>query len=197
MTRAPKRSPRERLLDTAADLFSAHGIRAVPVDRIVQESGVSKMTLYRHFPAKDDLVAATLTERDAPLRALLEAVAAQAGTTPRAQLLGLFRGLEPWFASAGFRGCRFANASLEVGADDAVVRDITRAHKEQIRAFLERLAREAGLTRPAELSRELMIVYDGGIVTAAMQGDPAVARTMAKVTRSLVDAHTPAPAPVP
>jgi AcrR family transcriptional regulator len=194
MSSTKRRSARDRVLDTAATLFYEDGIRGVSVDRLVSESGVSKMTLYRHFPAKSDLVAATLKERDVPMRSLLESAAAEAGDSPREQILSLFRRLEPWFASPGFRGCRFANASMEVGREDASVREITRQHKEQIRAFLERLARAAGLARPAELSRELMLVYDGGILTAAMQGDPAVARAMATATRALVEAHTAKPA---
>jgi AcrR family transcriptional regulator len=190
MSLEQKRPPRDRVLDTAAALFYEHGVRGVSVDRIVAESGVSKMTLYRHFPGKSDLLVATLKERDLPMRSLLEAVAGGAGEAPLDQILGLFKRLEPWFASPGFSGCRFANASIEVGGEDAVVRDIVRQHKEQIRAFLERLARSAGLVRPAELSRELMLVYDGGILTAAMQGDPAVARAMATATQAIVDAHT-------
>lgn len=183
--------PRDRLLDTAAQLFYADGVRAVGVDRVVAESGVSKMTLYRHFPTKDALVAATLRERDEPLRELLEQLARQAGRTPRAQLLGFFAKLELWFALPEFRGCRFVNATIEMAGESPDVVELTRHHKEQIRRFLERLAREAGLTRPAELSRELMIVYEGSIVTALLQGDATVARISAKAARLLVAGHTP------
>jgi AcrR family transcriptional regulator len=183
--------PRDRVLNTAADLFYEDGIRAVGVDRVVAESGVSKMTLYRHFPSKDELILATLRERDEPLRAVLESLARQAGSSPRDQLIGLFKKLELWFALPNFRGCRFTNATIEIANESAAIREMAQLHKAQIAAFLERLAREAGLTRPAELARELMIVYDGAIITAVLQGDPHVGRTAAKAARLLIEAHTP------
>lgn len=181
--------PRDRVLQTATELFYLHGIRAVGIDRVVAESEASKLSLYRHFPSKAALVTATLAARDVPMRALLEHLAVASGATPRAQLVGLFKSLETWFESPGFRGCRFTNAALEMADEDDDVLDAARRHKEEVRRMFERLARAAELRRPAELSRQLMIVYDGAIVTALVQKDPAVARTAAAAARALVDSH--------
>src|SRR5437763_3067098 len=104
---------RERILDTAFRLFYAHGPRGVGVDRVIAESGVAKATLYKHFPAKDDLVVAYLDRVDEVWRAQLAEAAEAAGDDPRDRLVGTFDALATAARHAGYRGCAFINAAGE------------------------------------------------------------------------------------
>ena len=105
---------RDRILDTAYDLFSRHGIRAVGVDRIVAESGVAKMSLYRHFPSKDDLVLPFLQEREQRwTKDWLQAEAERRGATAAERMLAIFDVFGEWFVIEDFEGCSFINVLLE------------------------------------------------------------------------------------
>ena len=108
---------RERVLETAFRLFYAHGIRGVGIDRIVAESGVAKATLYKYFPAKDDLVLAYLDKVDATWTAQLHDAASAGGPDPAAQLVGMFDALSSACRRDGYRGCAFINAAAENSGD--------------------------------------------------------------------------------
>lgn len=180
-------TPRERVLKTASKLFYREGIRAVGVDRIAAEANVSKMTLYRHFPAKDDLVVAVLEARDEPARAVL-AAASTAGPTPRDRLLGGFAMLERWFLSSGFRGCPFMNASLELADPGHPARAVAERHKIATRDHFRTLAREAGAPDPDGLADQLAVLFDGAIAQAQMREPSAVARSALAAATTLVSA---------
>src|ERR687895_1242404 len=108
-------APRERVLDTAYELFSRRGIRAVGIDEVVVRAGVAKATLYRHFPSKDDLVLAFLERREERwTRDWVEAEARRRGETPEEQLLAIFDAFDEWFRRDDFEGCSFVNVLLEV-----------------------------------------------------------------------------------
>jgi len=169
-------SARERILDTAYELFSRRGIRAVGVDRIVAESGVAKMTLYRHFPSKDDLVLAFLEHREARwtngwLRAEVEARA----TTPDGRLLAIFDVFGEWFAKPDFEGCSFINVLLEFDEAEHRVRQASVLHLANIRDFLRGLAEEAGVEDPDAVARQWHVLMKGSIV-AAGEGDRGAAK---------------------
>src|ERR1700681_1602224 len=117
MAALPEKTPmKERILETADRLFYLRGIRAVGVDTIAAEIGISKRTLYNHFPSKDELIAAYLERRFTRAPA--------SDKPPVDQILGAFDRLERGFASKGFRGCPFVNAVPELGAGDHSVRKI-------------------------------------------------------------------------
>ena len=160
---------RQRVLDTAAELFYRDGVRAVGVDRIASESGVAKMTLYYHFGSKDDLVAAWLRQRDEEwMRWLQDAVGRQRGH----RLLAVFDALREWFEMPTFRGCAFVNAYAELGWTNSAAAEIVASHKRTLADYLAHLARLEGAAEPdAEaLARELLLLVDGAIVTASIQG---------------------------
>ena len=169
---APRRqSARERILDTAYDLFSRHGTRAVGVDRIIAECGIAKMTLYRNFPSKDDLILAFLDRRDELwTRAWLQAEARRRGSSPAQRLLAIFDTFEGWFREENFEGCSFINVMLEVVEPDSPVRQATVRHLEAIRGFVSSLAEEAGIQDPDGFARQWHILMKGSIVSAA-EGD--------------------------
>src|SRR3954468_8631442 len=138
-------SARDRILDTAYDLFSHRGIRDVGVDEVIDRAGVAKATLYRHFPSKDDLVLAFLELREERWTVgWVEAQALARGATPEEQLLAIFDTFDGWFHRDDFEACSFINVLLEMGsahpAGSASVR-----HLENIRTIVRRLAQEAGL----------------------------------------------------
>src|SRR5918999_3082396 len=112
----PKPSARERILETAYELFARRGIRGVGVDEVIDRAGVAKATLYRHFPSKDDLVLAFLERREERwTRGLVEAEARLRGDTPEEQLLAVFDVFDEWFRGADFDTCAFINVLLELG----------------------------------------------------------------------------------
>jgi len=164
---------RARILETALRLFYAHGTRAVGIDRIIAESGVAKMSFYRHFPSKADLVAAFLEERHARwmawFRARLEARRAKRG----GGLAAVADVLREWFSARDFHGCAFINILAETERACVREREIAKRHKAELMALLVALARCDGAARPAEAGRLALIVVEGAIVRAEMTGEGA------------------------
>jgi AcrR family transcriptional regulator len=183
-------TPRERVLRTASKLFYAEGIRAVGVDRIAAEAGVSKMTLYRHYPTKDELVVAVLEARDAPARNLLHAASEHAADTARDRLLACFAMLGPWFGSRGFRGCPFMNASLELADPAHPARAVAERHKAATRDQFAALARELEVADPDALADQLALVFDGAIAQAQMRDAAGAATAALAAATALLDAAT-------
>jgi AcrR family transcriptional regulator len=157
---------RERILNAASELFYREGIRAVGVDRVVAAAGVAKMSLYKYFPTKDDLVLAFLARRDRAWREAFEAAVLGAAEDPVARIPALFTALADWFRSEGFRGCAFINAALELAQPEHPAFAAAVAHKEAVRAFVARLVSEAGLD--AALTDMLLLLMEGAIVQATM-----------------------------
>jgi AcrR family transcriptional regulator len=182
-------SGRERVLATAYDLFSRHGTRAVGVDRIIEESGVAKMTLYRNFASKDELILAFLERREEQwTRAWLQSEVEARASTPGGRLLAIFDTFGEWFATEGFEGCSFINVMLEVTAAGHPVRDSAIRHLEAIRAFLAGLAEEAGIDDPDAFARQWHILMKGSIV-AAGEGDVHAAARAREIGQLLLERH--------
>lgn len=162
---------RERILLTAHDLFYADGIRATGTDRVIAQAGVTKVTFYRHFPSKDDLVRAFLDHRHARWMAWFVDALGRHGAATRAgrpdALLLLPTVLAEWFAELAFRGCAFINSVAEVGGsvDDATAR--ARAHKQEMIEVIAALLPADAPARIA-LARAAAIAVDGAIVKAQM-----------------------------
>lgn len=165
-----KRGARDRILDTAYDLFSHEGIRAVGVDTIVAQSGVAKMSFYRHFPSKDALVLAFLELREERwTHDWLEAQVQRRADQPADRLLAIFDVLDEWFHSDDFEGCAFMSVLLEM-SDHGEVRHASVTRLAHIREFLCGLATEAGAADPARLARQWHMLMKGSII-AAQEGD--------------------------
>jgi AcrR family transcriptional regulator len=182
-------SGRERVLETACELFSRHGTRAVGVDRIIEESGVAKMTLYRNFASKDELIIAFLARREAEwTRAWLQAEVEARADTPGGRLLAIFDTFGEWFRKDGFEGCSFINVMLEVTEPGHPVRDAAVRHLAAIRAFLAGLAAEAGVADPDAFARQWHILMKGSIV-AAGEGDADAAARARELGELLLERH--------
>ena len=186
-------SGRERVLATAYELFSRNGTRAVGVDRIIAESGVAKMTLYRNFASKDDLILAFLERRGEQwTRAWLQADVEARAATPAGRLLAIFDTFGEWFAIDGFEGCSFINVMLETVEPGHPVRDAAIHHLAEIRAFLASLAAQAGVEDPDAFARQWHILMKGSIVAAA-EGDMLAAARARELGVLLLEHHGVAP----
>jgi AcrR family transcriptional regulator len=174
---------RQRILDTAYDLFSRHGVRAVGVDRIVAESGVAKMSLYRHFPSKDELVLSFLQEReDRWTRDWLAAEVERRAAFPAERMLAIFDVFGEWFQLAEFEGCAFINVLLEFDDRASAVRQASAGHLRNIRSFVSELAAGAGALDPDALAHKWHILMKGSIV-AAGEGDLLAAKRAQEMGR--------------
>ncbi|MBX3622632.1 MAG: TetR/AcrR family transcriptional regulator [Rhizobacter sp.] len=172
MTLAITKPPmKDRILQAADRLFYGQGIQAVGVDAVAAEAGISKRTLYNHFPSKDMLVAAYLMRR--------REQAIVADGPPLQQVLGLFDALARWFASRQFRGCAFVNAVSELSGDrhhPAVA--VAGAHKAARLAHVESQLRLLGVAAPQALAQQLMVLFEGAVAVSLVRGgDPQIART--------------------
>ena len=180
---------RERILATAFRLFYAKGIRAVGIDLIISESGVAKATLYKHFPAKDDLVVAYLDKVDGVWFGQLRDAAAAAGPDPADQLVGLFDALRSACRRDGYRGCAFINAAAE-SQPGTPVHERTVAHKPAVLAWVRDLAEGAGASDPESLARSLTLLLDGGLASGALDASPEAPEAAKASARALVAAAT-------
>jgi AcrR family transcriptional regulator len=178
---------RERVLAVAYDLFSRRGIRAVGVDSIIAEAGVAKMTFYRHFRSKSDLVLAFLQQREQLwTRAWLEDEVRRRAKTPAERLLAIFDVFHEWFQREDFEGCSFINVLLEMSEPGNPIRQASTTHLANIRIFLRELANDLGVTDPDDFARKWHIVMKGSIV-AAGEGDKRAARRAHDIGELLIE----------
>ena len=173
-------APAERVLAAADKLFYRQGIRAVGVDALAAEAGVSKRTLYNHFPSKDALIAAYLTARFRHL--------APSDAPAREQILGAYDRLERMFADGSFRGCPYVNAVTEIGDPKHAAARIAIQFKEQRRGWYRALLERLGVRDPDGLATQLQILAEGALAGALVRGDPALARSARAAAEVLLDA---------
>ena len=175
---------REQILQTATGLFYSRGIKATGVDAIVKAAGTTKMSLYKYFPSKDDLVLAYLRERAEEMRRWLVKEIEQQGADPAGKLLAVFDVFAKLLASPDFRGCPFINASAEFAAEDDPVHRVSVEFYGSFRGLLAELARRAGAPEAEILARQLALLIAGATVSEQMQrnsGAIAVARRAAEI----------------
>jgi len=175
-------SPNERILAAADKLFYAQGIRAVGVDAVAEEAGVSKRTLYHHYSSKDALIAAYLTARFRHI--------APSDAPAREQILAYFDRIERMVADGSFRGCPYVNAVTEIGDRRHAATSIAVQFKEQRRQWYRALLERMDVKNPDALATQLQLLAEGAIATALVRGDPAAARAARDAAEVLIDAAT-------
>jgi AcrR family transcriptional regulator len=183
------RGARQRILDTAAELFYREGINATGVERLATESSVSKRTLYQHFPSKTAVVEEYLRSIEQSLPNPSQLGAHAADQTPRERLLALF---VPVAAGAPVRGCPFHNAAVEAAGLMPGVQSIVRTNKRNFIVGLTELAKLAGAADPELLGNQLAVLYEGAAALATSLDDawPWVqARTAAETLIDEAHAH--------
>jgi AcrR family transcriptional regulator len=170
---------KDRILQTADRLFYLQGIRAVGVDTIAAEIGISKRTLYNHFPSKDALISAYLARRFVVPR--------PSDKSPVEQILGTFDSLERRFSAKDFRGCPFVNAVAELGSEDASVKKIAVKFKESRRLWFRDLLVQLSVTDAEGLATQLALLVDGSIAQDLVRDDPAMARAAKEAATVLLE----------
>ena len=181
MNRWPaKEEIEERILETADRLFYRQGIRAIGVDTVADEIGISKRTLYNHYPSKDALIAAYLSRRLVELEIT--------DRPPLEQILGAFDRLEQSVATRRFRGCAFVNAVAELGQEVAEINRLAVAFKERRRLWFGDLLSRLGVADANGLATQLALLLDGAIATSLVRGDPAFVRAAREAAVTLIEA---------
>jgi AcrR family transcriptional regulator len=185
-------SARERILETAYQLFARHGARAVGIDTIVARSGVARMSLYHHFASKDDLVLAVLQRREERWTEqwLLRQLEVRTDD-PCQRLLAMFDLFDEWFDDPDFEGCPFIKVLLEVPEPEHRLHAASAAHLARIRSAIADLASQAGIAEPDRFARQWQILLKGSIV-AATEGDGSAASVAKEVAAVFLASRLPA-----
>lgn len=180
---------RERILETASSLFYRRGVRAVGVDRVVEEAGVAKASLYRHFRTKDDLVAAYLQREDRDFWRAWDEVAARHRTEPRAELDAHLGWIGERVARPNYRGCPQLNVVAEFPDSDHPARMVATNHKRELRRRLRALAERVGAGRPDDLAGQLAVLINGAFVSSSVLAADEATRLLRETADALLAAQ--------
>ncbi len=192
---APKKTAATRVFETARDLFYHRGIRAVGVDEIVCQAGVTKPSLYRAFASKDDLVAACLEESGREGRAALDAVTAQTPDDPREQLRGVVRHFAMLIAAPDFRGCPMSNTAVEIPEPGHPGRAVLEACKAETRSRVVNIARRLPIAEPDALADGICLVIEGAMASHHIFGSQGPSAAIIVTADALIDSHMQAAVP--
>jgi AcrR family transcriptional regulator len=177
---------RQRLLDTASELFYAEGVHRVPIERVIKEAGVPENTLQDAFGSRDELVRAYLRARHSRTMARIEG-GLQRFPDARARLVGVFEIQGEAYAAPSFRGCAFVTASAEALPDD-VVHEVAAEYRDWVHNLFLGLSFEAQAPHPETLAEQLVVLYDGAGITAWMDQKPGTVNTSRAMATALVEA---------
>jgi AcrR family transcriptional regulator len=183
---------RDRIFETACDLFYRHGIHGVGVDEIAAEAGSNKMSFYRSFASKDALVVEYLREQEREYWAWWDAAVARYPGDPCRQIEALFEAQLEIAMSNDCRGCSLGNAAAEISDDEDDLGELVRAYKEKVRNRLHAMAQATGARDAERLGDALMLLLDGGHFTRLVfpLGSGPISAALPAV-RALIDAHLP------
>src|SRR5215470_12053969 len=163
---------RDHLLSVAQRLFCTRGFHAVSVDTIIAEAGVARMTVYKNFESKDDLMLETLRREDKEFRQWLVSTVEKHSTRPADRIAGMFDGLHERFSAAGYYGCPFIRVSIEFPDANHPVHRMAKEHKEMIRSYIRGLVSEAGVVHPVEVSEQIYLLFEGALTASQLNGGP-------------------------
>jgi AcrR family transcriptional regulator len=185
--------PRARLLAAAGELFYRHGVRAVGVEAIAEAAGTNKMTLYRHFASKDDLVAEYLRQSAKQADSCWGRYRQAHPGDPLAQVCAWLAEMAEHLAHADSRGCALANAAVELPEKDHPARRVIEEFKTAQRQRLIDLCRDAGLGEPDLLADELHLLLEGARVTAQSVGATGLGARVMRMGEAMIAAHSGKP----
>ncbi len=181
--------PRARILAAAGELFYRHGIRAVGVESIAEAAGTNKMTLYRHFDSKDELVAEYLRQQAAKAEAWWAGLEAQHAGDPLAHIRAWLAAVAAHVADGNSRGCPLVNAAVELPEKDHPARAVIEDCKRRQREALVGLCGKAGLSEPEMLADEFLLLIEGARVTAQSMGADGLDARLMRMSEALIAAH--------
>ena len=181
-------SKREKLIETAVELFSERGFHATGIDTILARSGVAKKTLYSHFRTKDELILAALRQHDGQFRNHFMKNVESMADTPEERLLAIFDVAEAWFSQNNFYGCMFINAIGEYSEKGTAIREVCKEYKRLMRNYMVNLAEQAGIKDADNLASDLALLLEGSIVTAQVsEQSERAANTAKRIAKTLIE----------
>ena len=189
----PSLGVEERLVATASELFYREGVRAVGVQRVIEEAGVAKASLYAHFESKDELVAACLDQRVCAWRARVEDHLQRSTLDARGKLLAFFDLQAEWISGPDFRGCPLQSVSTEIADAAHPAKRVMAGHRQWLHDLVTTLAADAGLQPLDEVVGALIVLYDGASAAALVDGRAAVATHARWAVERLIDVSRRAP----
>ncbi|OZM79680.1 TetR/AcrR family transcriptional regulator [Pseudonocardia sp. MH-G8] len=192
MNRRPRPNKRDLIVEEASKLFYQRGT-ALGVDTLIEEIGVAKMTLYKHFATKDELILACLRYVDARYRDRLRN-GLGVDSSPTERVLGIFDSLRRWFDTPSFRGCAFVNATVELADPEHPAHRAVLEHKTSTREWVAELLVECGVADPQFVARQIVQLMEGAITTAMLEHD-ATAADVARASAAQVLAASSRSAP--
>jgi AcrR family transcriptional regulator len=177
---------REHIINTAVELFREYGYHATGVDRIINEAGVSKKTLYTHFRSKEELLIALLCHYDGVFRNNFMRKVDQLAKPPQEKIIAIFDVAQVWFSQNKFFGCMFINIIGEYSKKNSLIRDICQQFKQLVRAYFKELCVQTGVKEPDDLADKLALLFDGAVVTSPVSQKPQAAKN-SKRYRQVID----------
>lgn len=159
----------EKILQAASELFYSQGVRATGVDAIAKAANTTKMSLYKYYPSKDDLVIAFLRKRDEDFRGWFVGQVDGIADHPKAKLLAIFDVISAWMDIPEFRGCAFINASAEFPLEGNLVHQVSAEFYDKFRSYIADLAQQCGAKSPENLAMQLSLLIEGAIVSEQMK----------------------------
>ena len=184
-------SKRDILVRKTKEVLYRDGFHATGMDKLVKETGVSKMTIYKHFRTKEDLILAALRLRDEEFRSSFFRKIEAAASTPKGRLLAIFDAIAEWIASRDFHSCMFIKAASEYQDPNHPINITATEHKDLILDFIRDLAEKAAARDPDVLARQLFMLVEGETVTAFMMRKGGIARDAKKAAEILINQQIP------
>jgi len=184
---AEKSQARQKILQTASDLFYQKGIQHVGINEVIATSNVAKRTFYKHFPSKDQLILEVMLYREKQWLQWFEKSVELRGKTAREKLLATFDVLGEWYAQPDFRGCPFINAVLELANANHPAHHVSVTLREAIRTHIMQLATQAGVREPKAFSQQYLLLIGGASLMATIEGTPAGAQYARQALSVLID----------
>ncbi|HEY5341646.1 MAG TPA: helix-turn-helix domain-containing protein [Candidatus Aquilonibacter sp.] len=179
---------RERILQTASDLFYRESARAVGVDLIVERAGVAKTSLYRHFRTKDDLIAAFLEREDEQFWQQWDSVAQRHRSDAQAELDAHMQWIGERVGRNNYRGCPQLNMAAEFPHADHPARIVAASHKRELRGRLKGIADRLGVRRPGDLAAQLLLLVNGAFVSSQVIAADEAVPVLLAASRALISA---------
>ncbi|MEM9090409.1 MAG: TetR/AcrR family transcriptional regulator [Cyanobacteria bacterium P01_F01_bin.53] len=181
-----KVKPKERLINTALELFCQRGFHATGIDTILSQSKVAKTTMYRHFRSKDELILAALKKRDEDFRIWLSQTIQAAEVPPADSLLLVFDLHKKWADQVDFNGCAFVKAAAEFPLANSPIHAFCAQHKTLMTQYLQTLTESTKTKDPVSVAEQLMILLDGATVIAQVTGQSSAFEQAKQAAKQLI-----------
>lgn len=189
---------RDLLVDNALRLFNEQGYRATGIDKILAKSGVAKMTLYKYFKSKDELIIAALSKRAETFSSWIDEAMSrlepqQEGDPRLRRVMALFDALHEWFNTDTFNGCNFINASVEFKRQDDPIHVAVAAHKKLMIQTLQGMLSELHLDNTHLVAKQIHMIVEGSIIVALTLADKTAAQVAKDSVQRLLSSYTVSP----